>query len=140
MTEDFNTRVIREFRENDGRVGPPFEGAPMILVHHRGRRSGTEHVAPLVFQQVDAAFAVFASKGGAPVHPQWYANLLANPDTTAEVGAEHGGREVPVRARELHGEERAGVWEEQKRRMPGFADYEVKAAPRVIPVVLLEPR
>ncbi|MBC3761813.1 nitroreductase/quinone reductase family protein [Quadrisphaera oryzae] len=140
MAEDFNTRVIREFRENEGRVGPPFEGAPMILVHHRGRRSGSEHVAPLVFQQVGGAFAVFASKAGAPTHPEWYANLLASPDTTAEVGAEHGGREVAVHARELHGEERDAVWEEQKRRSPGFAEYEVKAAPRVIPVVLLEPR
>jgi deazaflavin-dependent oxidoreductase (nitroreductase family) len=140
VAEDFNTRVIREFRENEGRVGPPFEGAPMILVHHRGRRTGTEHVAPLVFQPVGDAFAVFASKAGAPTHPEWYANLLAAPDTTAEVGADHRGREVPVRARELHGDERDRVWEEQKRRSPGFADYEVKAAPRVIPVVLLEPR
>ncbi len=140
MAEDFNARVIREFRENGGRVGPPFEGAPMILVHHRGRTSGAERVAPLVFQPVGDAFAVFASAAGAPKHPDWYTNLVASPDTTAEVGAEHGGASVPVRARELTGEERDRVWEEQERRAPGFADYQVKAAPRVIPVVLLEPR
>ena len=140
MAEDFNTRVIREFRENGGRVGPPFEGAPMILVHHRGRRTGAEFVAPLVYQAVGDGFAVFASKAGAPTHPEWYANLLASPETTVEVGGGHGGAEVAVRVRELTGAEREQVWEEQKRRSPGFADYEVKAAPRVIPVLLLERR
>ena len=138
--EDFNTRVVREFRENGGRVGPPFEGAPMVLVHHRGRRSGAEKVAPLVYRPVDGGFAVFASKAGAPTHPDWYLNLLANPETTAEVGGEHGGAERRVRARELVGAERDAVWEAQKRDAPGFAAYEEKAAPRVIPVVLLEPR
>ncbi|MEJ5946112.1 nitroreductase/quinone reductase family protein [Pseudokineococcus basanitobsidens] len=140
MAEDFNTRVIREFRENEGRVGPPFEGAPMILVHHRGRRSGEERVTPLVFQPVGDAFAVFASAAGAPEQPAWYLNLVAAPETTVEVGAEHRGAQVRVGVRDLTGEERDRVWEEQKRRAPGFADYEEKAAPRQIPVVLLEPR
>ncbi|NAZ83703.1 nitroreductase family deazaflavin-dependent oxidoreductase [Kineococcus sp. R8] len=132
---DWNASVIAEFRAHAGRVGGPFEGAPMILVHHTGRRSGAERVAPMVYQDVDGGYAVFASKAGAPTHPDWYHNLLAHPETTAEVGTQT----VPVRVRELTGEERAAVWEEQKKRMPGFADYEAQAAPRVIPVLLLSP-
>ena len=112
----------------------------MILVRHRGRRSGAESVAPLVFRPVDGGFAVFASKAGAPTHPDWYHNLLAHPETTVEVGGEHGGAERAVRARELVGAERDRVWDAQKRDAPGFADYEAKAAPRVIPVLLLEPQ
>ena len=132
---DWNASVIAEFRANEGRVGGPFEGAPMVLVHHAGRRSGTERVSPMVYQPVGGGYAVFASKAGAPTHPDWYHNLLAHPETTAEVGT----GTVPVHVRELTGDERTAVWEEQKRRMPGFADYEAKAAPRVIPVLLLEP-
>ncbi|WP_369054321.1 nitroreductase/quinone reductase family protein [Kineococcus terrestris] len=134
-TDDWNARVVEEFRANEGRVGGPFQGAPMILVHHRGRKSGVERVSPMVYQPVDGAYAVFASKAGAPTNPDWYHNLLANPGTTVEVGTET----VPVRARELEGEERTAVWERQKTAMPGFAEYEVKAAPRRIPVLLLEP-
>ena len=133
---DFNTAIIEEFRANAGRVGGGFEGAPMVLLHHRGARSGTERVSPLVYQPVGDAFAVFASKAGAPSHPHWYLNLVANPDTTVEVGTET----IDVRARVADGEERDRIWEEQKARMPGFADYEVKAEGRRIPVVMLEPR
>jgi deazaflavin-dependent oxidoreductase (nitroreductase family) len=136
----FNRQVVEEFRANEGRVGGPFEGAPMILVHHVGRRSGTERISPMVFQAVGDGFAIFASKAGAPDNPDWYHNLLAHPETSAEVGAEHRGATVAARVRELAGEERTRVWEAQKEASPGFADYEVKAAPRQIPVLLLEPR
>jgi len=134
---DFNTRIIEEFRANAGKVGGPFAGAPMVLLHHRGARSGQERVNPLVYQPVGDAFAVFASKGGAPTHPDWYRNLLAHPDTVVEVGTET----IPVRARELAGDERKGIWERQKELMPGFADYEGKTQGiREIPVMLLERR
>ena len=132
---DFNTKVIEEFRSNGGRVGGPFEGAPMILVHHRGARSGDERVNPLVYQPLGDSYAIFASAAGAPRHPDWYHNLVAHPETTAEVGE----RTVPVRARTAEGEERDRIWETQKAASPGFADYETKAAPRVIPVVVLDP-
>ena len=135
-TDDWNARVIEEFRENEGRVGGRFEGAPMILVHHRGRRSGTERVSPVVYRSVDGGYAVFASKAGATTHPDWYHNLLAHPETTVEVG----DQTLPVRVREAEGEEREGIWEAQKRSMPGFAQHEVAAAPRVIPVLLLQRR
>ncbi len=137
MTEptDFNGKIIAEFRANGGKVGGPFEGAPMILVHHAGARTGTERVTPLVYQQVGESFAIFASKAGAPDTPAWYHNLLAPPTTTVEVGSET----ISVTARVAEPSEREVIWERQKERSPGFAEYEVKAAPRTIPVVVLDP-
>jgi deazaflavin-dependent oxidoreductase (nitroreductase family) len=135
VTEDFNQRIIDEFHANEGKVGGMFKGAPMILVHHRGRKSGEERVNPLVYQPLDGGYAIFASKGGAPAHPDWYLNLLAHPDTTVEVGTEI----VPVTVREAQGDERAQIWDRQKRASPAFAEYETKAAPRTIPVIILEP-
>ena len=137
MTEavDWNAKIIEEFRANNGVVGGPFEGATLVLLHSKGAKSGHERINPLVYQKVDNGYAIFASKGGAPTNPDWYYNLRANPDTVAEIGSET----VPVTARELTGEERNRIWEEQKRRAPGFAEYEKTAQGRTIPVVLLEP-
>jgi deazaflavin-dependent oxidoreductase (nitroreductase family) len=132
---DFNQQVIAEFRANGGKVGGPFEGAPMILVHHRGRKSGVERVNPLVSLPLEHGWAIFASKAGAPTNPDWYHNLMAAPRTTVEVG----GDVVEVTVREAHGEERERIWARQKELNPGFADYEEKAGDRVIPVVVLEP-
>ena len=137
MTEptDFNGKIIAEFRANDGKVGGPFEGAPMILVHHTGAKSGTERVTPLVYQQVGNSFAVFASKAGAPDNPAWFHNLLAHPETSVEVGTET----INVTARVAEPTEREVMWDRQKQLSPGFAEYEVTAAPRTIPVVVLDP-
>jgi deazaflavin-dependent oxidoreductase (nitroreductase family) len=134
---DFNAQIIDEFRANDGKVGGPFEGARMILVHHRGARSGAERVSPLVYQPVGDSFAIFASRGGAPEHPSWFHNLVANPDTVVEVGADT----IPVHARVLEGDERTAIWAKQKESVPVFADYEQRTAgTREIPVILLERR
>jgi deazaflavin-dependent oxidoreductase (nitroreductase family) len=132
---DWNQQIIDEFRTNGGAVGGAFEGAPMVLVHHTGKRSGTERVNPMMYQAVDDAFAVFASAAGADKNPDWYHNLLAHPDTTIEIGTDT----VPVHARELPPAEREPIWETQKERYPGFAGYEAKTD-RVIPVLLLERR
>ena len=132
---DWNQRIVEEFRANDGRVGGPFEGAPMILVHHKGRRSGAPRINPLVYQKVDSGWAVFASFAGATHNPDWYGNLIAEPHTTIEVGSET----FDVVAREVTGDERTPIWERQKAASPVFADYEVKAGDRVIPVVVFEP-
>ena len=130
---DFNRKIIEEFRANGGKVGGGFEGAPMVLLHHRGAKSGTERVSPLVYQADGDRFVVFGSKGGAPRHPHWYLNLVAHPETTIEVGTET----IPVRARVAEGEERELIWTRQKEVMPGFAEYEAKTE-RQIPVVILE--
>ncbi len=133
---EFNQQVIAEFRANEGRVGGMFEGAPMVLLHHVGRKSGVERVAPLMYRSDHGRVVVFGSKGGAEDHADWYRNLVANPDVTIEVGTET--REV--RARVAEGDERERLWSAQKTEVPQFADYEVSAGDRVIPVVVLEPR
>jgi deazaflavin-dependent oxidoreductase (nitroreductase family) len=130
---DFNTAIIDEFRANEGKVGGGFAGAPMLLLHTTGAKSGKERVNPLVYQPDGDRYAIFASKGGAPTHPDWFHNLQAHPDATIEVGTES----IPVTARVAEGDERSRLWEKQKQLMPGFADYEQKTT-REIPVVILE--
>ena len=104
---DYNTKIIEEFRANQGRVGGPWAGTPMILIHHIGARSGIERVTPLACSpQADGQFAIVAANGGAPAHPGWYYNLRAHPRITVEVGAET----FTVLAAELEGTARAGVW------------------------------
>jgi deazaflavin-dependent oxidoreductase (nitroreductase family) len=132
---DWNDKVIAEFRANEGKVGGQFEGAPLLLLHSTGARSGQERVNPMMYQAVGNGFAVFASKAGADTNPDWYHNLRAHPDARIEVGTET----IEVTARVLDAEERQPIWEEQKARYPGFADYETKTD-RVIPVVMLERR
>jgi deazaflavin-dependent oxidoreductase (nitroreductase family) len=132
---DFNTNIIDEFRANGGRVGGPFEGAPMLLLHHTGRKTGTVRVSPVVYRREGDAYVVFGSKAGAPEHPDWFRNLEANPQAEIEVGTET----IPVNVRVAEGEERDRIWSAQKADMPGFADYEQKTT-REIPVVILEPR
>jgi deazaflavin-dependent oxidoreductase (nitroreductase family) len=130
---DWNTKVIEEFRANEGRVGGPFEGAPMILIHHIGAKSGTERVAPLVyFPQDDGSMVIIASKGGAPTNPDWYHNVKANPVFDVEVGTET----FRVRAEEVHGEERDTIWEKVVASRPGFGEYQQKTT-RLIPVLRL---
>jgi deazaflavin-dependent oxidoreductase (nitroreductase family) len=131
--DDFNRRNIEEFRANAGVVGGFFEGTPLLLLHHTGRKSGTERVNPLAYQQVGDSLAIFASKGGAPTNPDWYHNIVANPNVTLEVGTET----YPAVARVASSEERAPIWEAQKAAHPNFADYEGKTEGREIPVVLL---
>ena len=133
--DDFNGQVIEEFRANGGKVGGYFEGASLLLLHHAGAKTGTERVNPLVYQQVGGSYAIFASAGGQPRDPQWFRNLVAHPDVTVEVGTST----VKARARIADSEERARIWATQKERMSNFADYEKSAAPREIPVVLLDP-
>jgi deazaflavin-dependent oxidoreductase (nitroreductase family) len=132
---DWNQQIITEFRANAGKLGGQFEGAPMLLLVSTGAKSGAERVNPMMYQAVGQNYAVFASKAGADSNPDWYYNLLANPDAAIEVGAEI----LNVRARTLTGDEREPIWTTQKDRYPGFAEYEQKTT-RVIPVVLLERR
>ena len=104
-------------------------------MHHTGVKTGADRVNPLVYQQVGDSYAVFGSAGGQPRDPQWFRNLLAHPDVTIEVGT----TTARVRARVAGSEQRAAIWATQKERMPNFAAYEKSAAPREIPVILLDP-
>ena len=133
--DDWNTKIIEEFRANEGRVGGQFEGSPLLLLHTTGAKSGQERINPMMYQQVGDDYAVFASKAGAPDNPDWYHNLRAHPRVQAEIGAQT----VTLEARVAEGEERDRIWTAQKQRVPGFADYEQKTT-RTIPVVVLEPR
>jgi deazaflavin-dependent oxidoreductase (nitroreductase family) len=131
---DFNTKIIEEFRASNGKLGGPFEGATMLLLHTTGAKSGQQRVNPVAYQPVGDSYAIFASKAGAPTNPDWYYNLLAHPRTAVEVA----GKTVDVIARVAEGEERERIWEKQKKAAPGFAEYEEKTT-RKIPVVILEP-
>lgn len=133
---DWNKRIIEEFRDNEGNVGGVFEGKPILLLHHTGARTGTERVSPLMVQDLDGrGWAVFASKGGADSHPDWFYNLSANPEARVELG----DRTVDVVARVVDdAAERSAIWEPWKRRFPQFADYEARTD-REIPVIVLEP-
>jgi deazaflavin-dependent oxidoreductase (nitroreductase family) len=130
---DWNAKIIEEFRANAGKVGGPFEGLPLLLLHSTGAKTGRERVNPVAYQVTDGAIAVFASKGGSPTNPDWYHNLVAHPKVTVEVGTET----FEAEARVAEGEERERIWERQKQDVPGFADYERKTE-RQIPVVILE--
>lgn len=133
MPEDFNGKIIAEFRENEGKVGGPFQGAPLLLLHTTGAKSGQERVNPMMYQAIGDGFAVFASKGGAPTNPDWYHNVVANPHVKAEIGTDT----IELTARVADDATRAPIWEAWKTANPGFADYETKTT-RQIPVVLLE--
>ena len=134
-SQDWNTRIIDEFRANGGRVGGNFAGAPLLLLHTTGARSGEERVHPMMYQDLgDGRVAVFASKAGADSHPAWYHNVTANPRVTAEIGTETRR----YSARTATDEERDPIWTRQKQTYPGFADYEARTS-RQIPVVILDP-
>ncbi|KMS92715.1 nitroreductase family deazaflavin-dependent oxidoreductase [Prauserella rugosa] len=131
---DFNQRTIEEFRENHGKVGGPFEGAPLLLLHTLGARSGQHRVHPVMYLADGDRYLVFASKAGADTHPAWYWNLRANPHVKIEVG----DLTLDVEASELAEPERTEKYRVQAERYSGFADYERKTD-RVIPVVALDP-
>lgn len=131
---DWNAEIIREFRANEGRVGGQFEGAPLLLLHSTGARSGKERINPMMYQAVGDDYAVFASKAGADTNPDWYHNLVANPDASIEVGTEV----KRVRAHVAADDEWEPIWSKQKDLYPGFAEYE-RGTSRKIPVVILKP-
>lgn len=135
--DDWNTQIIKEFRANDGRVGGNFEGAPMVLLHHTGRKTGKQTVTPMMYLPDDDdpdVIYVFASKAGAPTHPAWYHNLTSAGSAEIELGT--GTHTVAVS--EITGSDRDRIYGEQARRYPGFAEYEKKTEGiRTIPVLAL---
>jgi deazaflavin-dependent oxidoreductase (nitroreductase family) len=134
---DWNAKTIEEFRASEGKVGGTFEGAQLVLVHHRGRKSGQEYVTPVMYLPDDSdpdVIFVFATRGGAPISPDWYFNLTA----AGEGSIERGTETYDVTVRDLSGAERDRIYAEQARRYPGFAEYERQTAGvRTIPVLEL---
>jgi deazaflavin-dependent oxidoreductase (nitroreductase family) len=131
-SNDWNTHTIAEFRKNRGKVGGYFEGAPLLLLHTYGKRSGKPHVNPVMYLRDGERYLVFASKSGADTHPDWYHNLKANPDIKIEVGDET----LDVHAEEIRGPERDKLYARQASLYSGFAEYQRKTK-RVIPVISL---
>jgi deazaflavin-dependent oxidoreductase (nitroreductase family) len=129
---DFNANVIAEFRANGGKVGGPFEGAPMVLVTHTGAKSGVRRTTPLVCTTDGDDIVIIASKAGAPDHPAWYFNMKANPVVTVERGTDTWEADVV----EATGAERDRLYAAQAAAMPNFAEYAEKTS-RLIPVLRL---
>ena len=129
---DWNAQVIAEFRKNHGKVGGNFEGAPLLLLHTIGRRSGKPRVNPVMYLKDGDRYFIFASKAGADSHPDWFRNLQEQPDVWIEVG----DQTIDVHAEEIRGQERNRLYERQASVYSGFADYQRKTK-RVIPVVAL---
>ena len=132
---DWNARIIEEFRTNAGRVGGRFEGAPVLLLTTTGAKSGKKRVNPMMYLLENGTVYVFASKAGAPTNPDWYHNLVAHPEVTVELGVETYQATATV----VEGPERDRIYAHQSELYPGFAEYQQKTD-RVIPVVALERR
>ena len=132
---DFNRTVIEEFRANDGKVGGPFEGAPVLLLTATGAKTGERRTTPVMYLPDGERMVIFASFGGAPTNPAWYHNLVANPSASVEVGPET----VEVDAVETSGEERDRLFRRLAELYPQFAEYEQKTT-RQIPVIALVPK
>ena len=127
-----NKKIIDEFRANDGKVGGPFEGKTLLLLHTKGAKSQQERINPVACVKDGDRFAVIASKGGAPTNPDWYYNVIANPLVTVEVGTE----KFDARASVAKEPERTRLYNKMVEMMPGFDDYRRKTT-RVIPVIVL---
>ncbi len=132
---DYDAAIVEEFRANAGRLGGSWEGRDLLLLTTTGRKSGRPHTKPMVYTRDGDRLLVYASKGGAPSHPDWYLNLAADPHVVVEVGPDR----YDAIATPLEGEERDREFAAQAERNPVFGDYERKTS-RVIPVVALTPR
>jgi len=133
--DDWNRGTIEEFRANEGKVGGMWEGRPLLLLTTTGAKSGQRRTNPMMYLADGDRLLVFASKGGAPTHPDWYYNLLAHPQVTVEVGPETYDATATV----LTGEERDRLYARQSELYPQFAEYR-KKTPRKIPVIALSRR
>lgn len=132
---DYNVQIIAEFRKNHGKVGGPFEGAPLLLLHTIGRHSGKPRINPMMYLKDGERYLVIASKGGAPTNPDWYLNLKAHPDVKIEVGDDT----INVQAKEVTGHEHDSLYKRQAALYPAFADYQ-RRTKRIIPVIALTKR
>jgi deazaflavin-dependent oxidoreductase (nitroreductase family) len=133
-SNDWNTKIIQEFRANGGKVGGNFEGKPLLLLHTKGAKSGEERINPVAYTKDAEKLVVIASKGGAPTNPDWYYNIVANPLVTVEVGTE----KFQAQAALAQEPEQTRLYDKMVEVMPGFRDYKLKTS-RNIPVIVLTP-
>jgi deazaflavin-dependent oxidoreductase (nitroreductase family) len=132
MPNDWNQAIIEEFRANGGKVGGQFAGAPLLLLTTTGARTGQPHTTPVMYSKDGDRLVIYASKAGAPTNPDWYRNLVAQPQVTVEVGTEKFAATAEV----ITGEERDRLWNDMVARNPGFGEYQAKTS-RQIPVIAL---
>jgi deazaflavin-dependent oxidoreductase (nitroreductase family) len=132
---DWNEGIISEFRKNRGKVGGMFEGSPLLLINHTGRRTRKIRINPVMYLKDGDRYLVFASKGGADTHPDWYHNLKAHPDVQIEVG----DQKIEVHAEEIKGAERDKIYTKQASIYPQFAQYQKKTK-RIIPIIAFTPK
>ena len=130
---NWNQKIIDEFRSNAGKVGGPFSGSPLLLLTTTGAKTGRRLTNPLRYNRIENRLLVFGSKGGAPTHPAWYHNLVANPEVTVELGTD----KFEARAVVIKGEERDRLFQQHGEEVPQFAEYQRKTS-RKIPVIALE--
>ena len=122
------------YRASGGRVGGSYRGAPVLLLHHVGRKSGRERINALIYLRNGADLVIVASKGGSHKHPMWWLNLREMPETTVQVG----GETQRVAVRQMSSEEKARVWPRLVEIYPPYADYQARSS-RDIPVIGLSP-
>jgi deazaflavin-dependent oxidoreductase (nitroreductase family) len=135
-----NSDVVTQFRSDNGKItSGMFKGARLLLLTTTGAKSGEERINPLAFTRDGDNYVIIASKGGSPTHPDWYHNILANPEVGVEVATGSGVDRFRAHARVAQGEERQRLYDAQAAVMPNFAEYQKKTS-RQIPVVVLEPR
>ena len=133
--DEWNRRTTEEFRAHEGKVGGMWEGRPLLLLTTTGAKSGQRRTNPVMYLREGDRLFVFASKGGAPTHPDWYHNLLAHPDVTVEIG----DQTYQAIAKPVTGEVRDSIYAQWAERYPQFREYQENTTRR-IPVIELEPR
>jgi len=131
---DWNQKIIEEFRANEGRVGGMFANTPLLLLHTTGAKSGKARMNPLAYLKDGERYVIIASKGGAPTNPDWYYNVVAQPEVQIEVGTE----QMAARATVAEEPERSALYEKMVAKNPGFDEYRRKTT-RTIPVIVLTP-
>lgn len=129
---DWNKKIIEEFRANEGKVGGQFASMDLLLLHTTGAKSGLPRINPVAYMADGDRFIIIASKAGAPTNPDWYYNLTANPEVSVEVGTE----QFQALARVAAEPERTELYNKVAAKYPGFAEYQ-RQTTRIIPVVIL---
>lgn len=132
--QEWNRKLIEEFRAHHGQVGDMWEGRPLLLLTTTGAKSGQRRTNPMMYLREGDRVFVFASKGGAPTHPDWYRNLLVHPEVTVEIG----DQTYTAVAKPVTGAERDRIYATWAQMYPQFGEYQEKTT-RVIPVIELEP-